>query len=92
LDAEAGVEYVIAMASNAVLQRKTEEAMQVARLLAGLTGKTEHVYDEIRYAAGTWKRARRVIIKAEVMRAEDKAPKDDTRFVITNMKQTPQWL
>ena len=35
---------------------------------------------------------RRVIIKAEVVRAEDKAPKDNPRFVITNMKQTPQWL
>jgi hypothetical protein len=26
------------------------------------------------------------------VRAEDKAPKDNPRFVITNMKQTPQWL
>ena len=80
------------MASNAVLNRKAEEAMQVARVLAGLTNQTEHVYSEASYAAGTWDRARRVIIKAEVVRAEDKAPKDNPRFVITNMKQTPQWL
>jgi hypothetical protein len=92
LDAEAGVEYVVAMASNAVLNRKAEEAMQVARLLAGLTDQTEHVYGEARYAAGSWKRERRVIIKAEVVRADDKAPKDNPRFVITNMKQSPQWL
>jgi len=45
-----------------------------------------------RYAAGSWERERRVLIKAEVVRAEDKAPKDNPRFVITNMKQTPQWL
>ena len=92
LDGEPGVEYVVAMASNAVLNRKAEEAMQVARLLAGLTDQTEHVYGEARYAAGTWKQERRVLIKAEVVRAEDKAPKDNPRFVITNMKQTPQWL
>jgi hypothetical protein len=92
LDGEPGVEYVVAMASNAVLNRKAEEAMQVARLLAGLTDRTEHVYGEARYAAGSWKQERRVIIKAEVVRAEDKAPKDNPRFVITNMKQTPQWL
>jgi hypothetical protein len=92
LDAEAGVEYVVAMASNAVLNRKAEEAMQVARLLAGLTDQTEHVYDEVRYAAGSWKQDRRVIIKAEVVRADHKEPKDNPRFVITNMKQTPQWL
>lgn len=92
LDAEAGVEYVVAMASNAVLNRKAEEAMEVARLLAGLTGQTEHVYDEVHYAAGSWKQERRVIIKAEVVRADHKEPKDNPRFVITNMKQTPQWL
>jgi hypothetical protein len=92
LDAEAGVEYVVAMASNAVLNRKAEEAMEVARLLAGLTDQTEHVYDEVRYAAGSWRQERRVIIKAEVVRADNKEPKDNPRFVITNMKQTPQWL
>ena len=92
LDAEAGVEYVVAMASNAVLNRKAEEAMEVARLLAGLTDQTEHVYDEVRYAAGSWRQERRVIIKAEVVRAYHKEPKDNPRFVITNMKQTPQWL
>ena len=92
LDGEAGVEYVVAMASNAVLNRKAEEAMQIARLLAGLTDQTEHVYGEARYAAGSWKQERRVIFKAEVVLAEVKPPKDNPRFVITNMKQTPQWL
>jgi hypothetical protein len=80
------------MASNAVLQRKAEEAMQYARALAGVTDQTEHVYGETSYAAGTWKRERRVIIKAEVVCGEGKAPKDNPRFVITNMKQTPHWL
>jgi hypothetical protein len=92
LDGECGVEYAVAMASNAVLERKAGEAMQVARLLAGLTDQTEHVYGEANYAAGTWQRERRIIIKAEVVRAEGKASKDNPRFVITNMKQTPQWL
>jgi hypothetical protein len=51
LDAEAKLEYVVAMAKNAVLERKAEEAMQYARTLSGITGQTEHVYDEINYAA-----------------------------------------
>ncbi|MGB8481842.1 MAG: IS1380 family transposase [Acidobacteriaceae bacterium] len=92
LDAEPGLEYVVAMASNAVMQRKAEEAMQVARALAGVTGETEHVYSETNYAANTWPRERRTIIKAEVVCAEGKDPKDNPRFVITNMKQSPQWL
>jgi hypothetical protein len=91
LDREPGVEYVVAMASNAVLKRKAEEAIQVARLMSGLTGETEHLYSETRYAAGSWKRERRVIIKAEVVQQDDKEPKDNPRFVVTNMKQTPRW-
>ena len=92
LDAEPNVEYVVAMASNAVLQRKAEEGMQYARILVGVTGQTEHVYGEADYAAGSWKRERRMIIKAEVVQAEGKEPKDNPRFVITNMRQSPQWI
>ena len=47
---------------------------------------------EVRYKAGKWPRLRRVIIKAEVVRAADKEPRDNPRFVITNMKQSPQWI
>ena len=92
LDAEPNLEYVVAMAKNAVLQRKAEEAMQYARVLAGVTGQTEHIYSETNYAAKTWSRERRIILKAEVVCADVKEPKDNPRFVITNMTQSPQWL
>ena len=85
LDGSPGVEYVVAMASNAVLERKAGEAMQVARVLAGVTDQTEHVYGEANYAAGTWKRERRVIIKAEVVRAEGKEPKDNPRLSLIHI-------
>jgi hypothetical protein len=67
LDAEPKLEYVVAMASNAVLERKAEQAMQFARTIATVTGGTEHVYDDANYAAGSWPRERRVLIKAEVV-------------------------
>src|ERR1700674_4871667 len=92
LEGESNLEYVIAMAKNAVLKRKAKPAMRQARRLSRQTGKTEHVYSEANYAAQTWPRQRRMIIKAEVVRAEDKEAKDNPRFVITNMKQSPQWL
>jgi hypothetical protein len=92
LDAEPSLEYVVAMASNAVLDRNAEEAMQYARALSGVTGQTEHVYGEVNYAAGSWERERRIILKAEVVYGQGKEPKDNPRFVITNMGQTPQWL
>jgi len=57
-----------------------------------VTRGTEHVYDDAHYAAGSWPRERRVLIKAEVVWGQGKEPKDNPRFVITNMKQSPQWL
>jgi len=69
LDAEPGVEYVVAMAKNAVLKRKAKPAMRHARKLSRRSGKTEHVYGEANYAARTWPRERRILIKAEVVRA-----------------------
>jgi len=92
LDAEPNLEYVVAMAKNAVLKRKAKPGMQRARKLSRASGKTEHVYGEAPYAAHSWSCERRVIIKAEVVRAPGKEPKDNPRFVITNMKQSPQWL
>jgi Transposase DDE domain group 1 len=92
LDAEPGVEYVVAMAKNAVLKRKAKPAMRQARKRSGHSGKTEHVYGEAHYAARTWPRERRIILKAEVVRAHGKEPKDNPRFVITNLKESPQWI
>ena len=92
LDAQPRLEYVVAMAKNGVLKRVAESGMRRARQLSRHSGKTQHIYGEARYQAGKWPRLRRVIIKAEVVRAVDKNPKDNPRFVITNMKQSPQWI
>jgi len=42
--------------------------MGKARALSRASGQTEHFYDDTRYATRRWKRRRRVIIKAEVVR------------------------
>ena len=80
------------MTKNAVLQRKAEEAMQVARVLTGVTEPTKHVYSEANYAARIWERERRILIKVEVVYGEGKKPKDNPDFVNTNMKQSPRWI
>src|SRR5258708_6285314 len=92
LDAQSKLEYVVAMAKNAVLKRIAAPGIRRAGKLAGSSGKTEHIYGEVDYAAGKWPHRRRVVIKAEVVRAPEKDPKDNPRFVITNMKQSPQWI
>jgi hypothetical protein len=93
LDCEPKVEYLVNMASNAVLKRKAESAMKQARRASKISGQTEHVYGECRYATKkTWPWKRRLIYKAEVVRAANKEPKDNPRFVVTNLKQSPQWI
>jgi hypothetical protein len=87
-----GVEYVVAMAKNAVLERLAEPAMKQARRLSKQSGQTERVYGESRYAAKSWSSKRRVIFKAEVVRHPGKEPKDNPRFVVTNLKQNPQGI
>jgi Transposase DDE domain group 1 len=93
LDCEPKVEYLVNMAANAVLKRKAEAAMKRARRASEISGQTEHVYGECQYATRkTWPWKRRLIYKAEVVRAPNKEPKDNPRFVVTNLKQSPQWI
>jgi len=92
LDAEPGLDYVVAMAANAVLTRFAEPAMVEARTQSEASGQTEHVYTEARYAAGTWAHARRVVIKAEVVRLPGRDPRDNPRFVVTNLRPSPRFL
>jgi hypothetical protein len=93
LDCEPKVEYLVNLAANTVLKRKAESAMKRVRRVSEISGQTEHVYGECRYATRkTWPWKRRVIYKAEVVRAANKEPRDNPRFVVTNLKQSPQWI
>jgi hypothetical protein len=92
LDAEPRLTYVVAMGENAVLARCAEPAMREARARSEASGQTEQVYSEARYAAGTWPYERRVVIKAEVVRLPGREPRDNPRFVVTNLRQSPQFV
>ena len=63
-----------------------------ARAESTRTGRTAHVYAETRYAAATWNDARRVVIKAEVVRLDDREPRDNPRFVVTNLRHAPRYV
>ena len=82
----------LAMGKNAVLQRHAESAMAVARAQSEASGRTEHVYTDTRYAAGTWGHERRVVIKAEVVRLKGREPRDNPRFVVTNLLRSSRFV
>jgi hypothetical protein len=90
---ESKVDYIIGMAENKVLTRRARRRMGRARRLSKRRGKTANVFGETLYAARSWKgRKRRVLIKAEVVRLEDRQPKDNARFVVTNLRGSPRHL
>jgi hypothetical protein len=89
LEAE-GVEYVVAMASNVRLVKRSRRLMGRARMRSKASGQTEHLYGETRYAARKWTHKRRVIIKAEVVRHPGRTPKNNPRFVVTNLADAPE--
>ena len=84
------VEYLVAMASNRRLEKRAQRLMGRARMRSRATGQTAHLYGETRYAAKKWTRKRRVIMKAEVVRHPGRAPKNNPRFVVTNLSDPPQ--
>ena len=89
LDAE-GVEYVVAMASNARLVKRSRRLMGRARMRSKASGATEALFGETRYAARKWRRKRRIVMKAEVVRHPGRDPKNNPRFVITNLADAPE--
>ena len=83
------VEYLIGLAGNARLEKRVRRLMGRARVLSRASGETEHLFGETRYAAKRWSHQRRVIMKAEVVRHPGRDPKNNPRFVVTNLPHTP---
>ncbi len=92
LDEQPRVDYVVAMAKNTVLGRRSDRLMGTARRLSRESNATERIYGECRYAAGTWPHKRRVIMKAEVLRYPGRKTKNNPRFVITSLRQSPRFI
>ncbi len=72
-------------------QERRVAAPRLAQAQRAASGQTAHVYTDTQYQAGTWGHARRVVIKAEVVRLGDREPRDNPRFVVTNLRQTPRY-
>ncbi len=81
------VGYIVGLAQNAVLKRLAEPHLQLAKEQFEQTGQKQRIFAESQYAAATWDRKRRVIIKAE-----HNSQGSNPRFVVTNLAGDPQGL
>lgn len=92
LDAN-GVEYLVGLVPTKPLKRRARHALAEAKRRFRETGETVPVFGGTWYQTKTtWPAPRRVIFKAEVVQAPGREDKNNLRFVVTNMKQTPKWL
>jgi hypothetical protein len=74
------VGYIIGLAQNPVLLRDAERWTTRAQERFEQTGGKQRLFGTFRYAAATWDRPRRVIVKAEHL-----CQGRNTRFVVTNL-------
>lgn len=81
------VQYIVGIARNARLKVHSQELMERAEEGFEESGKKQRLFDEFLYAARSWKRSRRVIVKAE-HREQGSNP----RYIVTNMEGDAQPL
>lgn len=77
---DAGVDYVVSLAKNSRLLELGEGILRDARAIYEETGEKVRHFGEFLYAAQSWPRERRVVMKAEIV---DKG--ENPRFVATNI-------
>ena len=82
------VAYILGLAGNKLLLSRVAGLAEDAAIgrVEGEAAKVRH-YDDFVYAARTWSTERRVIARVE---ASDRG--SDSRFIVTNLTGTPQWL
>jgi hypothetical protein len=82
-----GVGYVLGLARNVVLERQAADALTEAERRFRRTGQPQRIFASFAYAAGTWDRPRRVIVKAERT-----AQGPNPRFLVVNVPGDPREL
>jgi hypothetical protein len=88
---EVGVDYIVGLRATKPLKRRARRALGRARRLFRETGKTTSVFgDTLHKTKTTWPHRRRVIYKAEVVQYLGREPRDNVRFVVTNLHQQPK--
>jgi DDE family transposase len=81
------VNYIVGLAKNKRLKGLSQTWIEQARQKYETEQTRQRIFTEFQYKAGTWKRRRRVILKAEHM-----SQGSNPRYVVTNLKGDAQKL
>jgi hypothetical protein len=82
------VQYILGLSKNSILQGLAQGTLSAAHYRYETFGEKARVFKELPYQAGTWHRALRVIVMAEVS-----AMGENLRFVVTSLESSlPSFL
>lgn len=84
------LKYVVCMAKNSTLKDLCEPLMSAVRGAIERGEDPEPVFGEAHYKARSWSCERRVVMKADVAMHPRRKPKDNPRFIITNLEGPPE--
>jgi hypothetical protein len=96
---ELGVEYVVGIPGNKRLDRAAGRVRGEARRRAKASGEAVQVFGEILYRPKpkskkkpwlSWPRRRRIVVKAEVVVLDGREPRENPRYVVTNLVRSPE--
>ena len=82
-----GVYYIVGLAKNKRINEKAARQIEGAGKRFEATGRKQRLFGNLRYAAHTWDRERRVIA-----RIEHNAKGSNPRYVVTNLPGRSRWL
>ena len=81
------VDYLVGIARNDRLAVQAKSFIDKAEQHFQRTGRKQRRFHEMYYAAGTWDKRRRIIVKAE-----HTAKGSNPRYLVTNLKAQPKYL
>ncbi len=87
---ELRVKYVLAYQNNEILKKWAHRYLPLMRRNCERSGRTVRMFAEKRHAAKSWPRKRRLIMKVEVLAYPGREPRDNVRFVVTNLRHKPE--
>jgi hypothetical protein len=82
-----GVDYLVGIARNDRLGAQAKPFIDTAEQYFLETGRKQRRFHGMYYAAGTWDKRRRIIVKAE-----HTAQGSNPRYLVTNLKAQPKYL
>jgi hypothetical protein len=82
-----GIGYILGLARNSRLLSSASPWLIQAETCWGMTGEPQRLFGSFAYAAKSWDRERRVVVKAE-----HNAQGDNPRFVVSNLPGNPRGL